>query len=51
MIFKADALSRDWESGDFKFGRPAKCCAFMLAAGMVNRHVVDCFRYIQASAV
>jgi DNA-3-methyladenine glycosylase I len=29
----------------FKFVGPTICYAFMQAVGMVNDHLVDCFRY------
>ena len=39
------AMSRDLKSRGFKFVGPAICYAFMQATGMVNDHVLDCFRY------
>jgi len=30
---------------EFKFVGPTICYAFMQAVGMVNDHVVECFRY------
>ena len=41
------AMSRDLKKRGFKFVGPTICYAFMQAAGMVNDHVVDCFRYHQ----
>jgi DNA-3-methyladenine glycosylase I len=41
------ALSRDLRSRGFKFVGPTICYAFMQAAGLVNDHVVDCFRHAQ----
>jgi len=29
----------------FKFVGPTICCAFMQAVGLVNDHVIGCFRY------
>ncbi len=39
------AMSKDLKKKGFKFIGPTICYAFMQAAGMVNDHVVDCFRY------
>jgi DNA-3-methyladenine glycosylase I len=39
------AMSRDLKRRGFKFVGPTICYAFMQAAGMVNDHTVDCFRY------
>jgi DNA-3-methyladenine glycosylase I len=41
----ADAMSRDLRQRGFKFVGPTICYAYMQAAGLVNDHVVDCFRY------
>jgi len=38
-------LSRDLKARGFKFAGPVICYAFMQAIGMVNDHLVDCFRY------
>ena len=40
-------MSKDLKKRGFKFVGPTICYAFMQAAGMVNDHVVDCFRYHQ----
>ena len=42
---ESDAMSRDLQKRGFKFIGPTICYAFMQAVGMVNDHVVDCFRY------
>jgi DNA-3-methyladenine glycosylase I len=42
---ESDALSRDLLRRGFKFVGSTICYAFMQAAGMVNDHAVDCFRY------
>jgi DNA-3-methyladenine glycosylase I len=42
---EADAMSRDLKNRGFKFVGSTICYAFMQAAGMVNDHLVDCFRY------
>jgi DNA-3-methyladenine glycosylase I len=39
------ALSRDLKRRGFRFVGPTIVYAFMQAAGLVNDHVVDCFRY------
>jgi DNA-3-methyladenine glycosylase I len=41
----AEAMSKDLKKRGFKFVGPTICYAFMQAAGMVNDHVTDCFRY------
>jgi DNA-3-methyladenine glycosylase I len=42
---EADALSRDLRRRGFGFVGPTICYAFMQATGMVNDHLVDCFRH------
>ena len=39
------AMGADLKKRGFKFVGPTICYAFMQAAGLVNDHVVDCFRY------
>ena len=39
------ALSRDLKKRGFTFVGPTICYAFMQAVGMVDDHVVDCFRH------
>jgi DNA-3-methyladenine glycosylase I len=39
------ALSRDLKRRGFRFVGPTVCYAFMQSVGLVNDHVVDCFRY------
>ena len=39
------AMSKDLKQRGFKFVGPTICYAFIQAVGMVNDHVVDCFRY------
>jgi len=43
----SDALSEDLQSRGFTFVGSTICYAFMQAAGLVNDHVVRCFRYSQ----
>lgn len=42
---EAKAMSKDLKKRGFKFVGPTICYAFMQAVGMVNDHLVDCFRY------
>ena len=39
------AMSRDLRRQGFKFVGPTICYAFMQAVGMVNDHLVRCYRY------
>jgi DNA-3-methyladenine glycosylase I len=47
---ESDALSKDLLRRGFKFVGPTICYAFMQAVGMVNDHLVGCFRYRQIGA-
>ncbi len=40
-------MSRELKKRGFKFVGPTICYAFMQAAGLVNDHLVNCFRYSQ----
>ena len=42
---ESDAMSRSLKKRGFKFIGTTICYAFMQATGMVNDHVVSCFRY------
>ena len=42
---ESDAMSKDLRQRGFKFVGSTICYAFMQAVGMVNDHMVDCFRY------
>jgi DNA-3-methyladenine glycosylase I len=44
------AMSRDLRQRGFSFVGPTICYAFMQATGMVNDHVVSCFRYSRVDA-
>lgn len=44
---ESKAMSKDLRKRGFKFVGPTICYAFMQSVGMVNDHVVDCFRYDQ----
>jgi DNA-3-methyladenine glycosylase I len=45
------AMSADLKRGGFNFVGPTILYAFMQSAGMVNDHVVTCFRYSQLGGV
>lgn len=47
---QSDAMSQALRAHGFKFVGTTICYAFMQAAGMVNDHVVTCFRYRQLAA-
>ena len=42
---ESDAMSKDMKQRGFSFVGTTICYAFMQAAGLVNDHTVDCFRY------
>jgi DNA-3-methyladenine glycosylase I len=42
---ESDAMSKDLQGRGFKFVGSTICYAFMQAVGMVNDHLVSCFRY------
>lgn len=42
---ESDAMSKDLKKRGFTFVGSTICYAFMQAAGMVNDHLVSCFRY------
>jgi DNA-3-methyladenine glycosylase I len=42
---ESEAMSQDLLRRGFRFVGPTICYAFMQAVGMVNDHLVDCFRY------
>lgn len=44
---ESDLMSRDLKKRGFQFVGSKICYAFMQAAGMVNDHVVTCFRYVE----
>jgi DNA-3-methyladenine glycosylase I len=48
---RSQAMSRDLERRGFNFVGPTICYAFMQATGMVNDHVVWCFRHAQCGAL
>ena len=42
---ESDRMSKELSRREFKFVGSTICYAFMQAVGMVNDHLVDCFRY------
>lgn len=44
------AMSKELKRAGFRFVGPTICYAFMQAVGMVNDHVVSCFRYREIGA-
>lgn len=42
---ESDVMSKDLKKRGFKFVGSTICYAYMQAVGMVNDHLVDCFRY------
>ena len=42
---QSDAMSKDLKKRGFKFVGSTICYAYMQAVGMVDDHLVDCFRY------
>ena len=47
----SDAMSRDLKKRGFSFVGTTICYAFMQAAGLVNDHLMDCFRYEEVQTV
>lgn len=41
----SETMSKDLKKRGFNFVGPTICYAFMQATGMVNDHMIDCFRY------
>ncbi len=44
---ESKAMSKELKHRGFRFVGPTVCYAFMQAAGLVNDHTTDCFRYRQ----
>jgi DNA-3-methyladenine glycosylase I len=44
---ESDAMSKDLKRRGFTFVGSTICYAFMQAVGMVNDHLVDCFRHAE----
>jgi len=47
---ESDAMSKDLLKRGFRFVGPTICYAFMQAVGMVNDHLVECFRYAELAS-
>jgi len=47
---ESDAMSKDLKKRGFKFVGPTICYAHMQATGMVNDHIVGCYRYKEIKA-
>ena len=43
----SDAMSKDLKKRGFTFVGSTICYAFMQAAGLVNDHLTDCYRYVE----
>ncbi|TAM99815.1 MAG: DNA-3-methyladenine glycosylase I [Chitinophagaceae bacterium] len=48
---ESDAMSADLRKRGFKFVGSTICYAFMQASGMINDHVITCFRYKECSMI
>ena len=48
---QSDALSKDLQKRGFRFVGSTICYAFMQATGLVNDHIVGCFRYSEVCAL
>lgn len=48
---QSDAMSKDMKKRGFKFVGTTICYAFMQAAGLVNDHTTDCFKYSDYNGV
>ena len=46
---ESEAMSRDLRKRGFGFVGPTICYAFMQAAGMINDHLVGCFRHAEVA--
>ncbi len=46
----AEVMSKDLKKKGFKFVGPTICYAYMQAVGMVNDHLVSCFRHVEVKA-
>ena len=44
---ESDAMSKDLNKRGFRFVGTTICYAFMQATGMVNDHVIDCYRHTE----
>ena len=44
-------MSKDMKKKGFKFVGPTTCYAYMQAVGMVNDHLVSCYRHSEVKKV
>ncbi len=51
QTLESQAMSKDLKKRGFRFVGPTICYAFMQAVGMVNDHVVGCFRHGELQAL
>ena len=47
----SEAMSKDLRKRGFKFVGSTICYAFLQAAGLINDHLVSCFRYHEVDAL
>lgn len=47
----SEAMSKALKKRGFKFVGPIVCYAFMQSAGLVNDHMVDCYRYKECQKI
>jgi DNA-3-methyladenine glycosylase I len=47
----SEKMSKELKKRGFKFVGPTICYAFMQAVGMVNDHLIDCFRYDEINQI
>lgn len=47
---ESDAMSKELKRRGFRFVGTTICYAFMQAVGMVNDHLVDCYRHAELRA-
>jgi DNA-3-methyladenine glycosylase I len=48
---ESETMSKDLHKRDFSFVGPTICYAYMQAAGLVNDHTIDCFRYAELKSL
>jgi DNA-3-methyladenine glycosylase I len=48
---ESDAMAKDLKKRGFKFCGSTTCYAFMQAAGMINDHTTDCFRFAEVVGI
>lgn len=48
---QSEQMSKDLKKRGFKFIGPTICYAFMQAVGMVNDHLISCFRYDEINKI